>query len=138
MHYRLLFAGTLAIVGCGQISYSAPVNMRSSASPDETFACVRKQLGELGYKQSSLDTPELRVTANKVDYTTRRPDVQFRRMVEKLEVDVAAEADGQTSIQVLGRTFGDYATHRGPTEVEENASKKVKTDAQTLLDRCHS
>ncbi len=138
MHYRLLFAGTIALVGCGQKSYSAPVSMRTAASPDETFACVRKQVGELGYKQTSLDTPELRITANKVDYKTRRPDVQFRRMVEKLEVDVAAEANGQTSIQVVGRTFGEYSTHRGPTEVEENASKQVKADAQTLLDRCHS
>ncbi len=138
MHYRLLFAGTMALVGCGQKSYSTPMSTRTAASPDETFACVKKQLGELGYKQSSLDTPELRVTASKIDYETRRPDVQFRRMVEKLEVDVGAEADGQTSIRALGRTFGEYATQRGPTEVEENASKQVKTDAQTLLDRCRS
>ena len=138
MRYRLLFAGTIALVGCGQKSFSTPVSIRTAASPDETFACVRKQLGELGYKQTSLDTPELRITASKVDYETRRPDVQFRRMVEKLEVDVAAEASGQTSIQAVGRTFGDYSTHRGPTEVEENASKRVKTDAQTLLDRCRS
>lgn len=138
MRYRLLFAGTLALVGCGQKSYSTPVSMRTTAGPDETFACVKKQLGELGYKQSSLDTPELRVTANKIDYKTRRPDVQFRRMVEKLEVDVGAEADGQTSIKAVGRTFGEYSTHRGPTEVEENASKAVKTDAQMLLDRCRS
>jgi hypothetical protein len=138
MRYRLLFAGTIALVGCGQKSYSTPVSMHTSASPDQTYACVRKQLGELGYKQSSLDTPELRVTASKIDNESRRPDVQFRRMVEKLEVDVAAEANGQTSIQVLGRTFGEYATHRGPTEVEENASKQVKADAQTLLERCRS
>jgi hypothetical protein len=138
MRYRLLFAGTLALLGCGQKSYSTPVSMQTSASPDQTYACVRKQLGELGYKQSSLDTPELRVTANKIDNKSRRPDVQFRRMVEKLEVDVAAGANGQTSIQVLGRTFGEYSTHRGPTEVEENASQQVKTDAQTLMERCRS
>ena len=138
MRYRLWFAGTIALVGCGQKSFSTPVSMSTSAGPDETFACVRKQLGELGYKQTSLDTPELRITASKVDYKTRRPDVQFRRMMEKLEVDVGAEADGQTSIQARGRTFGEYSTHRGPTEVEENASKQVKSDTQTLLDRCRS
>ena len=138
MRYGLLFAGTIALVGCGQKSYSKPVSVQASASPDQTYACVRKQLGELGYKQSSLDTPELRITANKIDNETRRPDVQFRRMVEKLEVDVAADANGGTSIQVLGRTFGEYSTQRGPTEVEENASEQVKTDAQTLMERCRS
>ncbi|MCE3244545.1 MAG: hypothetical protein K0S72_668 [Arthrobacter sp.] len=138
MRYCLLFAGTIILVGCGQKSFSTPASIRTAASPDQTFACVRKQLGELGYKQSSLDTPELRVTASKIDNESRRPDVQFRRMVERLEVDVAAEADGQTSIQAVGRTFGEYATHRGPTEVEEHASEQVKTDAQALLDRCRS
>jgi hypothetical protein len=138
MRYRLLFAGTIAFVGCGQKSYSTPVTTRTAASPDETFACVKKQLGELGYKQTSLDSPELRVTVSKVDYETRRPDVQFRRMVEKLDVDVGAEADGKTGIQVLGRTFAEYVTQRGPTEVQENASDRVKADTKKLLDRCRS
>jgi hypothetical protein len=138
MRYRMLLASSIALAGCGQKMFSTPVSARTAAGPDDAFGCVKKQLGELGYKQTSLDAPEYRVTASKFDYTTRRADVQFRRMVEKLDVDVAAEADGQTSIKALGRTFGEYTTQRGPTEVEENASQQVKSDAQTLLERCRS
>lgn len=138
MCYRVLLASSLALVGCGGKNFSAPVTARTAAGPEEAFACVKKQLAELGYKQTSLDTPEYRVTASKTDYTTRRPDVQFRRMVEKLDVDVAAEADGNTGIQVLGRTFAELTTQRGPTEVQEKASERVKADTQALLERCRS
>ena len=138
MCYRVLLASSIALAACGGTSFSTPVTARTSAGPEETFACVKKQLGELGYKQTSLDVPEYRVTASKIDYETRRPDVQFRRMVEKLDVDVAAEADGNTGIQVLGRTFAELTTQRGPTEVQEKASDRVKADTQTLLDRCRS
>jgi hypothetical protein len=138
MHYRLLLAGALALSGCGQKTFAAPASARTSAGPDDTFACVKKQLGELGYKQTSSDVAEHRITAAKIDYKTRRPDVQFRRMLNKLDVDVAAEADGQTSIQAVGRTFAEYSTHRGPTEEEEKASDQVTSDAQTLVERCRS
>jgi hypothetical protein len=59
-------------------------------------------------------------------------------MLNKLDVDVAAESDGQTGIKALGRTFAEYTTHRGPTEEQENASEQVKSDTQTLLERCRS
>jgi hypothetical protein len=137
MHMRVLLVGAIALAGCAK-AYSTPVSTRTSAAPEETFACVRKQRGQLGYKQTSLDTDEYRVTATKIDYESRRADVQFRRMLNKLDVDVAAEADGQTGINALGRTFAEYTTHRGPTEEQETASEEVKTDTQTLLERCRS
>ena len=138
MRYRVLVAGILALAGCGQKTYSSSVSTRTAAAPDETFACVKKQLGELGYKQTSLDAAENRITSVKVDYKTRRPDTQFRRMLNKLDVEVAAEADGQTGIKALGRTFAEYTTQRGPTEEEEKPSEQVKSDAATLLERCRS
>jgi hypothetical protein len=138
MYYRVFLAGTIALSGCGQKTFSTPVSTRTSAAPDQTFACVKKQLGELGYKQTSIDASDYRVTATKIDYKTRRADTQFRRMLNKLDVDVAAEADGQTSIKALGRTFAEYSTHRGPTEEQEKASEQVNSDAQALLERCRS
>ena len=137
MHYRAWFAGAILLSGCGQ-SLSMPVSIRTSAGPDDTFACIRKQLGELGYKQTSYDVAEFRIAATKVDTKSRRSDVQFRRILNKLDVDVAAEADGQTSIEALPRTFAEYTTHRGPTEEQEKASEEVKADAQELLERCRS
>jgi len=137
MLYPAFLAAAVLLVGCGR-ALSTPTNTRTSASPDEAFACVRKQLGELGYKTTSYDVAEHRINATKVDSKSRRADTQFRRMLEKLDVDVSAEADGQTSIVALPRTFAEYTTQRGPTEEQERPSKAVLADAEQLLERCRS
>lgn len=135
MDYRLVLGGTLLLAACAQ-RYAAPGSTRTSATPDETFECVKRQMSELGYKQTSIDVDERRISGTKIDTKSHRPDTQFRRILDKLEVDVAAEADGQTSIAVQGRTFAEYTTQRGPTEVEESASQEVKTATQQVLERC--
>jgi hypothetical protein len=137
MLFRALLAGAVALSACAQ-SLSSPIRTRTSAGPEDTYACVRKQLGELGYRQTSYNATEFRVAATKFDLESRRADVQFRRMHNKLDVKVAAEADGTTSIEALPRTFAEYTTQRGPTEEQEKASDQVKDDAQELLERCHS
>jgi hypothetical protein len=136
MFYRVFLTAVL-LAGCGR-ALSTPVSTQTVAGPDDTYTCVKKQLGDLGYKQTSNDVPEHRVTATKIDWKSRRADVQFRRILNKLDVDVSAAADGQTSIEVLPRTFAEYTTHRGPTEEQERASELVKADARQLLERCRS
>ena len=138
MHHRVWIVAAVVVTACGQNTYSTATRTSTTAGPDETYACVKKQLGELGYKQTSNDADELRVTGSKFDYESRRPDVQFRRMVNKLEVDVAPDADGTTTINALGRTFAEYSTQRGPTEQEEKPSRQVQSDTETLFERCRS
>ncbi|HEY3012640.1 MAG TPA: hypothetical protein VGJ36_07845 [Gemmatimonadales bacterium] len=135
MHYRLLFAGALMLSGCSQ-TLSTPVSTRTSASPEGTFACVKQQLAALGFKQSSIDVDARRINGTKIDLKSRRSDTQFRRLLDKLEVEVSAQADGQTGIEVRPHTFAEYTTQRGPTEVEEKASDEVTTASQQLLERC--
>jgi hypothetical protein len=135
MQSRLLFGSTLILAACAQ-RYSAPATTQTSAAPEETFQCVRHQMSALGYKQSSIDVDEHRVSGTKIDKKSRRPDTQFRQMLNKLEVEVAPRADGQTSIDVQGRTFAEYTTQRGPTQVEEKASEEVKAATQQLLEKC--
>ena len=137
MLYRVFLGTAVLLAGCGK-ALSTPVSTRTSAGPEDTFACVKKQLGELGYRQTSSDMSEQRITATKIDFKSRRPDVQFRHILDKLDIDVSAGADGQTSIEALPRTFAEYTTQRGPTEVQEKASEQVKADAQQLLERCRS
>jgi hypothetical protein len=137
MHHRAWFAGTLLLAACAQ-RFAAETSIRTSASPDETFECVRKQLDTLGYKRTSYDTDARRISGTKIDQKTRRSDTQFRRMLDKLEVEVSPQTDGQTSIQVAGRTFAEYTTQRGPTEVEEKASQGVRSASQQLVQRCRS
>jgi hypothetical protein len=137
MAYRRFLAGLVALAACAH-AFASPIEVRTSAAPETVFACVKQQLGTLGYKQSSIDTEELRVNASKVDPKVRRSDTQFRRVLNKLEVDVSPEADGQTSLEVVPRTFAEYTTQRGPTEDEEKPSDQVTNDAQRLVEVCKS
>ncbi|HEY8197573.1 MAG TPA: hypothetical protein VIG04_11365, partial [Gemmatimonadales bacterium] len=75
-----VFLGTAVLLaGCGK-TLSTPVNTRTAAGPEDTFACVKKQLGALGYRQTSSDGTEYRVAATKIDAKSRRSDTQFRRV----------------------------------------------------------
>jgi hypothetical protein len=135
MHNRVLLGAALLLSACAQ-RYAEPVNTRSSAAPEEAFECAKRQMNELGYKQTSIDVDERRISGTKIDLKSRRADTQFRRLLDKLEVEVAPHADGQTSIEVRGRTFAEYTTQRGPTEVEEKASSEVTEATRRILERC--
>jgi PBP1b-binding outer membrane lipoprotein LpoB len=128
-------AGIVLIAGCSQ-RYAAAADTRTTAAPDESFECVKRQMSSLGYKQSSIDVDEHRITGTKYNTEARRADVQFRRLVNRLTAKVGPDAGGQTSIEVESHTFGEFTTQRGPTEVEEQASNEVKEDAQKLLTAC--
>jgi hypothetical protein len=126
----------LLLAACSQ-RYAAPASIQTAAAPEETFDCVKHQLSSIGYKQSSIDVDEHRITGTKYDTEARRADVQFRRLVNRIMVQVAPDANGQTSVQAESHTFAEYTTQRGPTEVEEPASEEVKQDTQKLLAACH-
>jgi hypothetical protein len=135
MRNRWLVGTLLLLPACGQ-HYAAPSSVQTSAVPDAAFDCVKRQLPILEYKQSSIDVAEHRITAQRYDTEARRPDVQFRRVIHRMEIEVGANAGGQTSIDVKSHTFAEYTTQRGPTEVEEKASTEVKEDAEKLLKAC--
>jgi hypothetical protein len=135
MHHRLIVGAMLVLAACAQ-RYAAPASIRTAAAPDDSFDCVKRQLSAMGYKQTSIDVDEHRISGSKIDVKSRRSDTQFRRMLDKLEVEVSPQADGQTSVEVRGRTFAEYTTQRGPTEVEEKPSAEVQASTKQLLERC--
>jgi hypothetical protein len=79
----------------------------------------------------------MRITARRFDETVRRPDVTFRRLVDRLEIQVApGTGNAVTNIAVDAKTFAEYNTHRGPTEEQEKTSTTAQTAAQTLIQKC--
>jgi uncharacterized protein RhaS with RHS repeats len=132
------FVGALLLsASCGgQLATSTTTS--TTATPDQSFQCVQQQMDALGYRRSSYDADERRVTGTKIDMKSRRADTQFRRMLDRLQAEVKPQSDGKTSIQVVAHTFAEYTTQRGPTEVEEKASSEVRSAAQELLERCRS
>ncbi|HEY8256590.1 MAG TPA: hypothetical protein VIG08_02950, partial [Gemmatimonadales bacterium] len=102
----------------------------------DVVSCARGKLKELGYQQASYDEIENRMSARKIDNTVHRPDPQFRRNVNRIEIETAAGADGKTAMKVVGHTFAEYSTQRGPTEVEERASTDVNEASQAVVQAC--
>ena len=94
------------------------------------------QLKTLGYQESSFDQDENRVTARKIDNSIQRADPTYRRNIDRLEIAAAPSAEGKTSLSVVGHSFAEYETHRGPTEQEEQASAGVRQAAQRIVDAC--
>ena len=129
--------GTLLLVSaCGGGTYFTTLTASPTASPTDAITCARSKLRELKYQQTSFDETDLRLTARKIDNDVHRPEPQFRRNVDRLEVEAAAGADGKTTLTVVGHTFAEYSTQRGPTEVEEKASAEVNKTAQAVVDSC--
>ncbi|HEU5304607.1 MAG TPA: hypothetical protein VFU40_08185 [Gemmatimonadales bacterium] len=112
----------------------------SAGSPSPTadvFGCARQQLKVIDFVQSSVDVNDRRLNAREYDETARRPDVTFRRVVDRLEIEATpASANAVTTLTVNARTFGEYANQRGPTEVQERTSETAKKAAQAIIDAC--
>jgi hypothetical protein len=116
---------------------TSTVSGTSPIPAPDAFTCVRDQIKAVGFTQSSYNTDRLRVTARKFDESQRRPDVQFRRMVDRLEIEVApGSGNAVTTITVDAKTFAELATHRGPTEEQEKTSETARAAAQTILQKC--
>ena len=130
-------AALVTIVGCSNAPYASTLTASSPAPAPDVLQCARNQLKNIGFVQTSIDVEDNRLTARKFDETVRRPDVQFRRMVERLEVEATpASGDAVTTLKVTPSTFAEYTTQRGPTEVQETTSEQAQAAAQTLLQTC--
>lgn len=134
--YRSLLISLLT-AGCGGQMTSSYMAASPSPTPD-VFACVRGQLKANRFDQTSIDVDENRLTARKYDETVRRPDVTFRRLVDRLEIEVAPGVGGDsvTTVSVKARTFGETVNQRGPTETQERTSETARVAAQSIIDKC--
>lgn len=145
MSFRLPLSGTAlassllaaALVGCASAPFTTTVAGPSPTPAPNAFECVRNQIKAVGFSQTSYDTDELRVNARKNDETHTRPDVNFRRLVDRLEIEVSPGTEGAvTNISIDAKTFAELSTHRGPTEEQEKTSATARDAAQTILQKC--
>jgi hypothetical protein len=135
--YRPLLIVALA-AGCAGGQMTSSYMAASPAPTPDVFACTRNQLKANRFDQTSIDVDENRLTARKYDETVTRPDVTFRRLVDRLEIEVAPGAGGDTvsTVSVKARTFAETVNQRGPTEEQERTSETAKKAAQAIIDKC--
>jgi hypothetical protein len=136
MRFHPMLGTLLLVSACGGGSYPVTLTASPSSSAADAIDCVRSQFRKLGYQQTAYDETDFRVTARKSDNTVHRADPQYRRNIDRLEIQAAPTADGKTSLTVTGRTFAELETHRGPTEEEQRASSEVKQSSQAILTAC--
>jgi hypothetical protein len=133
--FRLAALGLLA--GCSNAPLATTLTASSPSPAPDVFECTRAQVKALGFDQVSIDLDERRLNARRFDEKSRRPDVQFRRIVDRLEIEAKpGSGDAVTTLKVTPRTFGEYTTQRGPTEMQERTSETAKEAAQKLIERC--
>lgn len=130
-----LLLGT-SLAGCAGGALASTVSRTSPAAPPDAYACIREELKKTGFRQSSYDTDALRVTGQKFNESARRSDVQFRRLVDRVEFEVSPDSGGVTMLTAEAATFAERMTHRGPTEEQEKTSEIARAAADTVLERC--
>lgn len=134
--YRFFWVLPL-LAGCGARSMNATYDASTATPAPDVFQCLRERIPKVGFTQTSYDLDEQRLTAQRYDNKARRPDVQFRRMVDRLEFDVSPGTEGVvTKVTATATTYAELTTQRGPTEEQEKPSKAVTEAAQTLIDQC--
>jgi hypothetical protein len=131
-----LFAMVGLLAACSAGSQWVNLTASPTSSPADAIACAKGRADTLGYQMTSLNTTDYRLTARKYDTSVHRADPRYRRNVDRLEVEAAPAADGKTSLHVIGRSFAEFDTPRGPTEEEERASADVRKTAQAIVDVC--
>jgi hypothetical protein len=125
------------LAACGGSPLATTLTASSPSPAPDVFQCARDQIKALEFDQSSLDVQEQRLNARRVDDTQRRPDVQFRRVIDRLEIEVGpGSGNAVTTLTVTPRTFAEYTTQRGPTEVQERTSTTAQEAAEKLIERC--
>jgi hypothetical protein len=134
--YRSLLI-TLLTAGCGG-QMTSNYMAASPSSIQQVFACVRGALKANQFDQTSIDVADNRLTAKKYNQNVTRPDVSFRRLVDRLEIEVAPGAGGDsvTTVSVKARTFEETVNQRGPTETQERTSETAQAAAQSIVDKC--
>ncbi len=119
------------LAGCsGTLATTLRAPARAAGVP-ANFECSLNELRAMGYSPSAFDRGAGRLVAQKADPTARRPLTLLRRVLDRLEVEAAAD-----QLVVRARTVLEFESRRGPTEEEESASSTARADARTLLERC--
>jgi hypothetical protein len=136
MRVRPFVPALCLVAACGAPSFPVTLTASPAASPADAIECVRQKIGPLGYRPTAYDDQEFRLQARKPDLKATRANPQFRRNIDQLDITAAPGADGKTTLTVVGRTYAELETHRGPTEEEERASAGAKESAQAILDAC--
>ncbi len=135
-----LMSIAMTVVGLGACANKSLTSTGTAATPmpaPAVFTCVREEIKKVGFTQESYDETDFRVVARQYNENATRPDVQFRRLVDRIAFTARpAGGDSITTVTAEASTFAQSMTYRGPTEQQEGTSDNAKAAARAVLDRC--
>lgn len=130
----LPFASVLLVAACGR-TVATSSQSQSRLAPPEAFECVMHGFEALGFQRTMYDKGDLRTSAKKVNPKITFSSTQFRRALDRLEVEVGPGATG-TELRVVATTVAEYFRQNGPNFEPLPASAEVKEAAAALERRC--
>lgn len=105
------------------------------SSPETAYQCVQAELTKLGYRRVQFDVTTRWYVGQK-DERDQVASPLYRKTLEKLDVKVTATEGGATNLAIEAHTIHEITNQRGIDEQEQQASDRVKRDAQLLARAC--
>lgn len=125
----------LVLAACGRTLVSS-LNTRSTMSPPDAFECVMKTFEAEGFKRSSYDKDEYRISARRVNTKISFSNVQFQKAYDVIEVDINSGASGETEMKLAASTMAEYFSQAGQVFETQQTSADAQEAARTIASRC--
>lgn len=125
----------LLLAACGSgIQYQTYAGTVQT-TPDETYTCIQNEMPKLGYRRAQYDVTTRWFVGTKEEQD-QVPSGLYRKTIEKLDVKVAQEPNGVSGLRIEAHTIHEFSNQRGIDQQEQQASDRVKRDAQLLARAC--
>ena len=74
------------LAACNNAPLATTLTATSPRPAPDVFECARAQLKAIRFDQTRSISDAQRIRPGDIDETARRPDTQFRRMIDRLEI----------------------------------------------------
>lgn len=131
---RLLPFALILASGCSgtlYTHYAGPV----ASQPNDVYACVQEQMKTLGYTRKQFNESERWFVGEKITKEGVSSGL-YKQTIHTIDTRVKPSANGPATLDIIARTFDEFATARGDDRQERKASERVQIDARTLGQAC--
>ncbi|HXI20302.1 MAG TPA: hypothetical protein VNH46_04415, partial [Gemmatimonadales bacterium] len=104
--------GLLLATGCAGTFYSRTASP-APGGPDEVYACVQKELKDMGYQRTQYKEDTRWYVARRVDAETQVSSGLYRRTLNVLDTQVDRDDSGKAVLAITAHTYQEFATPRG-------------------------
>jgi hypothetical protein len=105
------------------------------SAPEAAYECVQAELARMGYRRAQYDATTRWFVGQKEERDQVASPL-YRKTIEKLDVKVNTSESGTSKLAIEAHTLHEYSNQRGIDVQEQQATDRVKRDAQLLARAC--